>query len=215
MGNALGIFSRQKRVMKTLLLGLDAAGKTTILWKLKLGEIVTTIPTIGFNLERVEHKGISINAWDVGGRDKIRPLLRHYYKGTDALVFVIDSSDKDRIDDAVEELERTLKEDELKDCKVVILANKQDLPGALTAKEVTEKLGNITKNRSQRQIPVFPTCAITGEGLIEPFQWLHSQVSGDMTKDSSHGKSKGMNFGGVGKGFWDNVMMKMKYIFVD
>ena len=62
--------------------GLDAAGKTTILYKLKLGEVVTTIPTIGFNVETVEYKNISFTVWDVGGQDKIRPLWRHYFQNT-------------------------------------------------------------------------------------------------------------------------------------
>ena len=64
------------------MVGLDAAGKTTILYKLKLGEIVTTIPTIGFNVETVDYKNISFTVWDVGGQDKIRPLWRHYYLNT-------------------------------------------------------------------------------------------------------------------------------------
>jgi len=62
--------------------GLDAAGKTTTLYKLKLGEVVTTIPTIGFNVETVEYKNINFTVWDVGGQDKIRPLWRHYYQNT-------------------------------------------------------------------------------------------------------------------------------------
>merc|ERR1711945_50216 len=66
--------------MRILMVGLDAAGKTTILYKLKLGEVVTTIPTIGFNVETVEYKNISFTVWDVGGQDKIRPLWRHYYQ---------------------------------------------------------------------------------------------------------------------------------------
>ena len=69
-----------KKEMRILMVGLDAAGKTTILYKLKLGEIVTTIPTIGFNVETVEYKNISFTVWDVGGQDKIRPLWRHYYQ---------------------------------------------------------------------------------------------------------------------------------------
>ena len=72
--NAVFGFSRPTRI---LLLGLDAAGKTSVLYKLKLGEIVTTIPTIGFNVETVEYKNISFTVWDVGGQDKIRPLWRH------------------------------------------------------------------------------------------------------------------------------------------
>ncbi|OWK14744.1 hypothetical protein Celaphus_00001414, partial [Cervus elaphus hippelaphus] len=71
-----------KKEMRILMVGLDAAGKTTILYKLKLGEIVTTIPTIGFNVETVEYKNISFTVWDVGGQDKIRPLWRHYFQNT-------------------------------------------------------------------------------------------------------------------------------------
>jgi len=85
------------RDMRILMVGLDAAGKTTILYKLKLGEIVTTIPTIGFNVETVEYKNISFTVWDVGGQDKIRPLWRHYFQNTDGLIFVVDSNDRERI----------------------------------------------------------------------------------------------------------------------
>merc|ERR1712174_192300 len=81
-----------KRDCRILMVGLDAAGKTTILYKLKLGEIVTTIPTIGFNVETVEYKNISFTVWDVGGQDKIRPLWRHYYQNTQGLIFVVDSN---------------------------------------------------------------------------------------------------------------------------
>ena len=89
-----------KKDVRILMVGLDAAGKTTILYKLKLGEIVTTIPTIGFNVETVEYKNISFTVWDVGGQDKIRPLWRHYYQNTQGLIFVVDSSDRDRVDEA-------------------------------------------------------------------------------------------------------------------
>jgi ADP-ribosylation factor protein 6 len=67
--------------MRLLMLGLDAAGKTTILYKLKLNQDVTTIPTVGFNVETVTYKNVKFNVWDVGGQDKIRPLWRHYFSG--------------------------------------------------------------------------------------------------------------------------------------
>eukprot|EP00923_Selenidium_pygospionis_P057535 GHVN01100584.1.p1 GENE.GHVN01100584.1~~GHVN01100584.1.p1 ORF type:complete len:154 (+),score=27.23 GHVN01100584.1:149-610(+) len=129
-----------KKEMRILMVGLDAAGKTTILYKLKLGEVVTTIPTIGFNVETVEYKNISFTVWDVGGQDKIRPLWRHYYSNTQGLIFVVDSNDRDRIEDAREELHRMLNEDELRDAVLLVFANKQDLPNAMTAAEVTDKL---------------------------------------------------------------------------
>src|SRR3954469_20274036 len=101
-----GLFG--KKEMRILMVGLDAAGKTTILYKLKLGEVVTTIPTIGFNVETVEYKNISFTVWDVGGQDKIRPLWRYYFQNTQGLIFVVDSNDRERIGEAREELQRML-----------------------------------------------------------------------------------------------------------
>merc|ERR1712193_489855 len=101
-----------KTEMRILMVGLDAAGKATILYKLMLGEVVTTIPTIGFNVETVEYKNLSFTVWDVGGQDKIRPLWRHYYQGTNCLIYVVDSNDRDRVEDAKEELSKMLNEDE-------------------------------------------------------------------------------------------------------
>jgi small GTP-binding protein len=92
--------------LNVFLVGLDAAGKTTILYKLKLGEIVTTIPTIGFNVETVEYKNICFTVWDVGGQDKIRPLWRHYFQNTQGLIFVVDSNDRERITEAQDELQK-------------------------------------------------------------------------------------------------------------
>ncbi|VAH20468.1 unnamed protein product [Triticum turgidum subsp. durum] len=137
------LFSRlfAKKEMRILMVGLDAAGKTTILYKLKLGEIVTTIPTIGFNVETVEYKNISFTVWDVGGQDKIRPLWRHYFQNTQGLIFVVDSNDRERVVEARDELHRMLNEDELRDAVLLVFANKQDLPNAMNAAEITDKLG--------------------------------------------------------------------------
>src|SRR5580704_15603125 len=101
-----------KQDVRILMVGLDAAGKTTILYKLKLGEIVTTIPTIGFNVETVEYKNLKFTMWDVGGQDKIRPLWRHYFQNTQGLIFVVDSNDRERVGEASEELSKMLREDE-------------------------------------------------------------------------------------------------------
>jgi small GTP-binding protein len=93
-----------KKDCRILMVGLDAAGKTTILYKLQLNETITTIPTIGFQVEHVIYKNLDFTVWDVGGQDKIRPLWRHYYQNTQGLIFVVDSNDRDRIEDAKEEL---------------------------------------------------------------------------------------------------------------
>ena len=164
-----------KKERRILMVGLDAAGKTTILYKLKLGEVVTTIPTIGFNVEQVDYKNISFTVWDVGGQDKIRPLWRHYYQNTEGLIFVVDSNDKDRIDAAREELQKMLQEDELKDSVVLVFANKQDLPNALSAPQVTEALG--LHNLRMRKWFIQAACATTGAGLYEGLEWLKDTLN--------------------------------------
>jgi ADP-ribosylation factor protein 1 len=127
MGNFASIFKRllTKREIRILMVGLDAAGKTTILYKLKFGGNVSTLPTIGFNVETVAYKNINFTVWDVGGQDRIRPLWRHYYVNAQALIFVVDSNDRDRISEARDELHRMLSEDELKDAVLLVFANKQ------------------------------------------------------------------------------------------
>jgi len=157
------------------MVGLDAAGKTTILYKLKLGEVVTTIPTIGFNVETVEYKNISFTVWDVGGQDKIRPLWRHYYQNTQGIIFVIDSNDRERVEEASEELGRMLAEDELRDAHVLVLANKQDLPDAMEPAMIADKL---KLHSLRRKWFIQSTCATNGEGLYEGLDWLSNTIHG-------------------------------------
>ncbi|MBN3317397.1 ARF5 factor, partial [Atractosteus spatula] len=155
--------------------GLDAAGKTTILYKLKLGEIVTTIPTIGFNVETVEYKNICFTVWDVGGQDKIRPLWRHYFQNTQGLIFVVDSNDRERVTESAEELQKMLQEDELRDAVLLVFANKQDLPNAMIVSDLTDKLG--LQNLRNRTWYVQATCATQGTGLYEGLDWLSNELS--------------------------------------
>ncbi|KAG0480071.1 hypothetical protein HPP92_010929 [Vanilla planifolia] len=131
------LFSRlfAKKEMRILMVGLDAAGKTTILYKLKLGEIVTTIPTIGFNVETVEYKNISFTVWDVGGQDK----------------------------------------DDLTEAVLLVFANKQDLPNAMNAAEITDKLG--LHSLRPRHWYIQSTCATSGEGLYEGLDWLSNNIA--------------------------------------
>jgi ADP-ribosylation factor protein 6 len=212
--------------MRLLMLGLDAAGKTTILYKLKLGQDVTTIPTVGFNVETVTYKNVKFNVWDVGGQDKIRPLWRHYFSGkfpftcicprakdkqgviwlatrlapepnplgrhhnnlprviqklmrlcslgTQGLIFVIDSSDRARMEEAKQELHRIINDREMKDSLLLVFANKQDLPDALKPQEVTDAL-QLSKLKDKVWY-VVPSCATTGEGLLEGLAWLSNNV---------------------------------------
>ncbi|KAG1752582.1 ADP-ribosylation factor [Suillus paluster] len=167
-----GLFTQQET--RLVMIGLDAAGKTTILYKLKLGEVVTTIPTIGFNVETVEYKNIAFTVWDVGGQHKIRPLWHYYFNNAQAIIFVVDSSDRDRIAEAKEELRMLMDDDQLRDALLLVFANKQDLPGAMNASELTDGLGLQTFR--QRTWYIQSTCATSGEGLYEGLEWLATNI---------------------------------------
>ncbi|CAF2049499.1 unnamed protein product [Brassica napus] len=159
---------------RILVLGLDNAGKTTILYRLQMGEVVSTIPTIGFNVETVQYNNIKFQVWDLGGQTSIRPYWRCYFPNTQAVIYVVDSSDTDRIGVAKEEFHAILEEEELKGAVVLIFANKQDLPGALDDAAVTEAL-ELHKIKS-RQWAIFKTCAVKGEGLFEGLDWYATTV---------------------------------------
>eukprot|EP00931_Biecheleriopsis_adriatica_P093769 TRINITY_DN6748_c0_g1_i1.p1 TRINITY_DN6748_c0_g1~~TRINITY_DN6748_c0_g1_i1.p1 ORF type:complete len:549 (+),score=106.15 TRINITY_DN6748_c0_g1_i1:48-1649(+) len=170
MGGLRKLFGGGHMDQRILMVGLDAAGKTTILYKLKLGDVATTIPTIGFNVETVEYKNISFTVWDVGGQDKIRPLWRHYYEGTNGLIFVVDSNDRERVELAREELHSILREDAMQGVVLLVFANKQDLPDALTTEELSKEL-QLSGFPSLKNY-VQPACAPSGDGLYEGLDWL-------------------------------------------
>ena len=136
---------------------------------------MSTIPTIGFNVESVQYKNITFSVWDVGGQAMIRRLWHHYYNGNHGIIFVVDSSDLNRIEEAAFEVQNLLNEDLLHDAVLLVYANKQDLPNAMSASELTEKLGlSLTSNRKWF---VQPSCAVSNEGLIEGLDWLNKALS--------------------------------------
>ncbi|VEU22530.1 DEKNAAC103715 [Brettanomyces naardenensis] len=176
MGN---LFSRvsflsRHREVRVLMLGLDNAGKTTILYKLKMGKAEETVPTVGFNVETIRYRNLVMNTWDVGGQERIRALWRHYFSGTDALIYVIDSADTKRFDDAKKELYKVINDKELTGCLLTVLANKQDLDGAMKPKEVITKLG--LEGLQYHEWCVIPTIAINGKGLTEMLSWISSHL---------------------------------------
>ena len=111
----------------------------------QVGEVVTTIPTIGFNVEQVTYKNLKFQVWDLGGQTSIRPYWRCYYSNTDAVIYVVDSADRDRVGISKQELVSMLEEEELKNAILVVLANKQDIEGAMSVTEVRKILGLISK----------------------------------------------------------------------
>lgn len=157
------------------------------MYKLKLNQDVTTIPTVGFNVETVTYKNVKFNVWDVGGQDKIRPLWRHYFSGTQGLIFVIDSNDRARIDEARQELHRIILDREMKEALLLVFANKQDIPGSMTPTEVTEKL-RLAQLR-ERTWYVVPSCATTGEGLLEGLVSLSISKRGSKSELTEHDRA--------------------------
>lgn len=160
----------KNREMRVLMLGLDNAGKTTILYKLKLGKTTQTAHTVGFNVETVKYRNVSFAVWDCGGQERIRPLWRHYFTGTDALIYVVDLSDLERLEESRKELMRAISDKELENCLLVVLANKQDVPGSIKPKELIQKF-NLWDLKGHVWL-VIPTIATDGTGLMETLSWV-------------------------------------------
>ncbi len=164
--------------VRILILGLDNAGKTTVLHQLQNdGEIEQTTPTIGFNVEVLQYKNIKFQVWDLGGQTTIRPYWRCYYPNTDAIIFVVDSCDVDRLGIAKQELMAMLEEEELKDTILLVFANKQDQKGALNAQQVSDALG--LPEIKTRQWSISETSALTNPvGLFDGFDWVVTCIKG-------------------------------------
>lgn len=139
-------------------------------------ENIQTIPTIGFNVEVLQYKNIKFQVWDLGGQTSIRPYWRCYYPNTDAIIFVVDSCDVERLGIAKQELMAMLEEEELKDAILLVFANKQDSKGALNARSVSEALG--LSEIKNRQWSIQETSALKGAGLFEGFDWLVTCIKG-------------------------------------
>lgn len=135
---------------------------------------MTTIPTIGFNVESVTYKNLNFNVWDLGGQTTIRPYWRCYYANTAAVIFVVDSTDIERLQTAAEELGAMLNEEELKDAALLVFANKQDQPGAKGAGEISEalRLGELR----DRNWSIMACSAVDGSGVNEGMDWLVVRV---------------------------------------
>ncbi|CAL1581495.1 unnamed protein product [Knipowitschia caucasica] len=170
MGGSLTSFQS----LHIVLLGLDSAGKTTVLYRLKLNEFVNTVPTIGFNSEKIRlssAKGLSVHLWDVGGQEKLRPLWRSYSRGADGIIYVVDSVDVERLEEARGELHKMAKLSENQGAPLLVIANKQDLPRSLPVGDVTKRLA-LEELGPHTAYHVQPACAIIGEGLHEGLEKL-------------------------------------------
>jgi|EP00002_Diphylleia_rotans_P009908 ADP-ribosylation factor-like protein 3 len=166
---------KSDREVRILLLGLDNAGKTTILKTLSEEDITHIMPTQGFNIKSLVRDNFKLNVWDIGGQKTIRPYWRNYFDQTDALVFVIDSADKARLEESGIELNLLLEEEKMAGVPVLIFANKQDLINAATAEEITTSLSLHSIRGRPWQIQA--CSAKKNEGLSEGMEWIMNIIN--------------------------------------
>ncbi|VDD95728.1 unnamed protein product [Enterobius vermicularis] len=178
MGNLTTTIFRCRR-HQVIVLGLDNSGKSTIVYQLKLKHFVQQAPTIGFNCEkfRIKNgaaKGQYFTVWDIGGQEKLRPLWKTYLRHASVLVFVVDSTDQERFDEAGVEIGSLMRFANLpNNVPIVLLANKQDLPEAKCCDLVRD---TVACNVGKHLLRVQPCCAITGEGLDDFFGELYQLI---------------------------------------
>lgn len=160
------------RELRVLILGLDNAGKTTILFRMKTGTVVQTQPTLGMNIETLHVNNLRLQAWDLGGQQTLRNYWRLYFAGADAVIFVIDSTDTRRLQVVRQELGTMLQDPDLGRVPLLLLLNKMDMEGAMSVQQVVEHL-QLPRIRD-RPWHIQPTSALRGTGLTEGFLWLTS-----------------------------------------
>jgi len=166
--------NRDVQDMRILLLGLDNAGKTTILKALASEDISHIQPTQGFNIKSVQSAGIRLNVWDIGGQRRIRPYWKNYFDNTDVLIYVIDSADRGRFEETGLELGELLEEPKLAGVPVLIFANKQDLLTAAKPSDIVDGL-SLTSIKD-RGWQIQPCSATTKEGLEHGLDWIRKNV---------------------------------------
>ncbi|KAG2386895.1 hypothetical protein C9374_001930 [Naegleria lovaniensis] len=171
--------------VKICIVGLDNAGKTTTLYKLHLGEVVETQPTIGSNVEEVNYKNIKMQMWDLGGQESLRATWQIYFSNSQGIILVVDSTDRQRISIVKEELFRILECMELKGASILVFANKQDVKGAMSATEVSKAL-NLQAIKSH-DWHIQACSALTGDGLMPGMDWLTERIQNRSSASSNSG----------------------------
>ena len=188
----------KEKEVRLLMLGLDNAGKTTILKKFNGEDINEIAPTLGFNIKTLDHRGFKLNIWDVGGQKSLRSYWRNYFEATDGLIWVVDSADKRRLEDCKRELQALLGEERLLGATLLVFANKQviqgqikcddlsscdqslldtaqDLPGSLSPEEIRNVL-ELEKIKTHHW-QIVACSAVTGNNLLEGVDWILEDIS--------------------------------------
>jgi ADP-ribosylation factor-like protein 2 len=169
---------RKEREMRVLIVGLDNAGKTTIVKRIVGEDISSVSPTLGFQIKTLDCCGYALNVWDVGGQKTLRSYWRNYFENTDGVVWVIDSADTRRLSDTAQELHKLLREERLAGATLLVLANKQDVPCAIDVDKVRDVLR--LQELGQRHWHLVGCSAVKGDGLQESFEWLVKDIAARM-----------------------------------
>ena len=174
LSKIIEFFTKSRNNFKIIILGMQNAGKTTILYRLSLGQLVKTTPTIGSNVEELTHNNVKFQAWDLGGQESTRSVWDVYYMSTDAVVYVIDSQDDENFEESKAQFHKVISHPNLKNTIILIFANKQDLPGA---KDVNKLIEDYEFDKIKNHIWKIQSCsALKGEGLISGIKWLSEQL---------------------------------------
>lgn len=168
---------QKERELRILILGLDNAGKTTIMKKISGEDVHEISPTVGFNIKSLEYKDFVLNMWDVGGQKTIRTYWRNYFEQTDGIVWVVDSVDRFRLEECKLQLRDILGQEKLAGASLLILANKQDLGGSLSHEDIALALGLDEADIAGRHWSIFGCSAMTGAGLEGGLDWIVSDIA--------------------------------------
>jgi ADP-ribosylation factor-like protein 2 len=168
---------QKEQELRILILGLDNAGKTTIMKRICGEDIHEIAPTVGFNIKSLEYHGYTLNMWDVGGQKTIRTYWRNYFESTDGIIWVVDSVDRWRLDECKAQLKDLLSQEKLAGASLLIFANKQDLGGALTHEEIIKLLDLYSEDIAGRHWKIFGCSAVTSAGLLDGFDWIVQDIA--------------------------------------
>lgn len=138
-------------------------------------DIASVAPTLGFKITTFRYEPYTLNIWDVGGQKSLRSYWKNYFESTDGLVWVVDCADMPKMADCKRELHDLLKEERLAGASLLVLANKQDLPGALKADQIVDALS--LSEIKTHSWAIYPMSAVNSENVLEPFEWLVKDIS--------------------------------------
>jgi len=170
------IMAKFNKKTTVLVLGLDNAGKTQILYCMKMGMAIEhTVPTLGFNIEEFKYKNLTFKAWDIGGQTKFRSMWHHYFEGVDAVIYVIDSADRQRFPESKKELQSLLEYDQLRTLPFLVFANKQDLPHAAEIVELKSRFEWHLYGKTNA-MHMIGCCAVRNEKISVGLDWLANAV---------------------------------------